>query len=251
MNHGWLDLRFAARTCAKRPGFTAVIVLTLALGIGATTAVFSIVEAVLLRPLPYRDPGRLAAIWITSTREKGLGKVFATHADFVEFRHNTRTLESVAAATWATHTSRILTGIGATRTVLTIPASASFFETLGVSAALGRTFRPDDAAHGCTLVLAHQFWKAILGGDPAIAGKSLTLDQQPCAVAGVMPEDFSFYPGQAQAWILLGPAFQADQQQMLVGIFARLKPGVTLSQARKRTARSLSRDSSGWQHARF
>jgi hypothetical protein len=93
-----LDLRFAARTFAKRPGFTVVAVLTLALGIGATTTVFSIVDAVLLRPLPYKDPSRLVAVWNTSTRETGLSKLFAAYGDFVEFRSHARTLESVAGA---------------------------------------------------------------------------------------------------------------------------------------------------------
>ena len=230
LQDAWLDLRFAARTFAKRPGFTAVAALTLALGIGATTAVFSIVEAVLLSPLPYKDPDRLAAVWITSVREKGLAKMFATHADYSEFRRSSRTLESVAVATWATRTSRVMTGAGPAREILVIPASASFFDTLGVSAALGRTFLPEDATHGCSIVLAHKFWTSTLGANPAIVGKNVTLDQQPCAVVGVMPANFGFYPGPTQAWILLGPAFQADIDHLLVGIFARLKPGVTLAQ---------------------
>jgi putative ABC transport system permease protein len=227
----WLDIRFAARTLAKRPGFTAVAAFTLALGIGATTAVFSIVDAVLLRPLPYKEAGRLAAVWITSTREKSLAKIFATHSDYIQFRRSARTFENVSAATWATHTGRTLTGLGPAREVLTIPATASFFETLGVSAAIGRTFRAEDEGRGCSIVVAYRFWTSTLGGDPSITGKTITLDQKPCTVLGVMAENFTFYPRQTEAWILLGPGFQPDQDRMLVGIFARLKPGVTLTQA--------------------
>src|SRR5439155_18056191 len=106
----------------------------------AATAVFSLIDAVLLRPLPYRDPARLVAIWITSTRERGLAKLFATQADYEEFRRHGLTLESVGSATWAKQTGRIWTGNGPAREVLTIPSSASFFDTLGVHAALGRTF---------------------------------------------------------------------------------------------------------------
>ena len=227
----FLDVRFAARTFAKRPGFTAVAAITLALGIGATTAVFSIVHAVLLRPLPYKDPDRLAAVWITSTREGSLAKIFATYRDYSEFRRNSRTLDSVSAATWAKVSGRVLTGFGPARDVLTIPASASFFETLGVTAALGRTFRAEDEGHGCSIVVSHKFWTTRLHADASIIGKSLTLDQTPCTVLGVMPERFSFYPSQTQAWILLGPDFQPSQDGMLVGIFVRLKPGATLAQA--------------------
>ncbi len=236
----WTDLRFAFRTFARRPGFTLVAALTLALGIGATTAVFSIVNAVLLQPLPYKEPGRLAVIWITSTREKGLAKLFAVYNDYAGFRRNARSLESVAAATWAVGTGRILTGYGAARNVLTVPASASFFDTLGVPAALGRTFRSEDENRGCSLVLAHGFWSSTFAADRSAIGRSVTLDQTPCTVLGVMPERFVFYPAATQAWILLGPGFQPDQGHMLVGIFARLKPGVTLAQAQTET-RSLFR----------
>jgi putative ABC transport system permease protein len=226
-----LDFRFAARAFAKRPGFAAIAAITLALGIGATTAVFSIVDAVLLRPLPYKDPGRLAAIWITSTREKGLAKLFATHADYAEFQRSSRTLESVGAATWARVASPVLTGYGPARQVFAIPATASFFRTLGVPAALGRTFLPEDETGGCSILLANSFWTSIGADRGIVGGRSLMLDQKPCTVVGVMPERFSFYPRQTQAWILLGPRFQPRQDQMLVGIFARLKPGVTRAQA--------------------
>jgi predicted permease len=219
------DLRFAIRTFAKRPGFALVAILTLALGIGAATAVFSIVNAVLLKPLPYRDPNRLVAIWITSTREKNLAKLFALYSDYQEFRAKSQTLQDVSVATWAVNTGRVLTGHGPARGILTIPASANFFETLGVQAAIGRTFSADDK--GCNIVLSNKFWSA----NPVAVGKTLILDQKPCTILGVMPENFSFYPTQTQAWALLGPDFQPDQNKMLVGIFARLKPNVTASQA--------------------
>jgi putative ABC transport system permease protein len=235
-----LDLGFAARTFAKRPGFTAVAVFTLALGIGATAGVFSILRAVLLQPLPYKDPGRLAAVWVTSTREKGLAKIFATYADYVEFRHRSQAFEGIGAATWATSLERVLTGYGPARQVLTIPATASFFETLGVPAALGRTFRREDEGRGCSILVAYNFWASVLAADTLAVGKSLTLDDKPCTILGVMPKGFGFYPQQSQAWILLGPGYQRDQDHMLVGIFARRKPGVTLGQA-ENELRSLFR----------
>lgn len=228
----YFDLQFAARTFLKRPAFTMVAAFTLALGIAGATTVFSIVDAVLLRPLPYKNPDRLAAVWITSTREPGLAKLFAIYADYLEFRRSARTLESVSAATWATRTGLVLTGVGAAREVLTIPATASFFDTLGVRASIGRTFTAEDEGQGCSIVVSHRFWTSVLGADSSISGKSLTLDQKPCTVLGVMPEGFGFYPTQTQAWVLLNPNSVPDQDHMLVGIFARLKPGVTLAQAR-------------------
>ena len=177
---GWIedlrqDIRFALRGYAKRPGFTSLAILTLALGIGAATAVFSIVDAVLLQPLPYRDPGRLAAIWLTSTRESALAKIFAVYGDYEEFRRSARSFVSLGAATWATGTGAVLTGYGPSRQVLTIPATASFFQTLGVPAALGRTFRTGDEGRGCSILLSHRFWTAILGANPTIIGQSLSL----------------------------------------------------------------------------
>src|SRR5215469_5162616 len=217
--NGWFsdfgfDVRFALRSFAKRPGFTAVAVVTLALGIGAATAVFSIVDAVLLRPLPYKDPGRLAAIWLTSTRESSLAKIFATYGNYLEFRRHSASLEAVGAATWATGTGRVLTGRGPARNVLTIPATVSFFQTLGVSASLGRTFRDEDERRGCSVLLANRFWASTLGADASIIGKSLTLDEKPCTVLGVMPPEFSFYPRQTESWVLLGPEFQPDPDHM-------------------------------------
>lgn len=243
------DLRFALRLLRKKPGFTMVAAITLALGIAATTAVFSIVEAVLLRPLPYHDPGRLVAIWDQGTREKGFPKVFDPYTDYEEWRRSARSFENISVLTWAWGPSRILTGRGPAKELLTIPASATFFDTLGVSAALGRTFTSDDERHGCTVVLSHAFWTTDLGADSSIVGHSLNLDQRACTVVGVMPPRFSFYPPETNLWVLLGPDFQPPREKMTVGIFARLKPGVTREQAQAEiVALSRAAHPSGFWH---
>ncbi len=223
------DLRFAARMLRKKLGFTAIVAVTLALGIGSATAVFSVVEAVLLRPLPYRDPGRLVVIWDHGLREKGLAKIFARYDDYKDWRRTSRSFQSLAAATWAYSPSRILTGRGEAKELLAIPVTDAFFEMLGVPAALGRTFTEEDDGDGCAIVLSHGFWEAALGGDPSIVGRGLTLDQRSCTVEGVMPATFSFYPPETEIWILLGKDYQPRPEG--VGIFARLKPGVTREQA--------------------
>lgn len=223
------DLRFSARLLRKKPGFSVIAAITLALGTGATTAVFSIVEAVLLRPLPYRDPGRLVVIWYQSVREKGLAKVFARYEDYQDWRRTARSFEDIAAATWAYSPSRILTGRGEAKEVLAIPVTGAFFETLGVRAALGRTFTQDDDRRGCAVVLSHAFWTTALGGDTTIVGQDLTLDRQSCTVIGVMPSTFAFYPPETHLWILLGKNYQLPRDA--VAIVARLKPGVTREQA--------------------
>jgi putative ABC transport system permease protein len=225
------DTRFAIRLLHLRPGFTAVAVLTLATGIGAATSVFSVVEAVLLRPLPYHDPDRLVAIWDTGTRDRNLSKIFGSYTDFVTFEGKAHSFAAVSAATWAKVQSRVLTGNGPARHVLAIPASAGFFKTLGVTAAIGRTFAPQDEGRGCAIVLAHRYWNEELGADPAIPGKHLILDQKSCAVLGVMPPEFRFYPPQTQMWVMLGPEFDPPREHLMVGIFARLKTGVTIAQA--------------------
>ncbi len=219
------DLRYAFRLLRKSPGFTAIAVLTLALGIGANTAVFSIVNAVMLRPLPYRDPSRLVVMWDRGLHEGGLSKIFAPSADFDELQRRARSFESLAAATWATR-APALTGRGPSQHVLSIPVSASLFDTLGVKAAMGRTFLPEDVNRGCSVVLANSFWTSTLGADPKIVGQSLALDKTSCAVIGVMPQGFAFYPSAAKLWRL-------DKAAMppLTGYFGRLKPGVTRAQA--------------------
>lgn len=229
------DFRFGARTLRRNPGFTIVAMLTLAIGIGATVAVFSILDAALLRPLPYKDPDRLVAIWGHGIRDTNLSKIFLDYEDFESFSAKGNKFESVAAATWAgPAANHVLSGrTGSARQIVGIPVSASFFPMLGVSPALGRTFTADDQRQGCSVVLAHRFWTRSFAADDGIVGQTITLDQKTCSVLGVMPAEFAFFPAKTDAWLLLEP----EVGKFGVGIFARLRPGVTPSQAQAEATR--------------
>jgi putative ABC transport system permease protein len=228
------DFRFALRTLRKNPGFGATAVLTLALGIGAATAVFSIVDAVLLRPLPYKDSDRLVAIWGHGKLDPNLPKVFLSYADFDEFRRKATAVEEVAAAAWGPMESHILSGAGTARQLTVIPVTASFFSLLGARADVGRTFSENDEAQGCSIVLANSLWRDAFAGDPAVVGKSISLDQSSCSVVGIMPAGFAFYPSRAQGWLLIRPDLP---RQAGVGVFARLAPRATLATAQSELQR--------------
>ena len=217
------DLRYALQLMRKSPGFTAVAALTLAVGIGATTAIFSIVNAALLRPLPYRDPSRLIMA-DRNVRQGGLAVFFPRYRDFEEYQRRATTFEFLETATWATGPTT-MTGRGAALGVMAFPVSLSFFDMLGVKAAMGRTFLPDDKNRGCSVVLAHPFWAGKLGGDAKIVGQSLALNGQSCTVLGAMPQRFAFYPPATEIWQLV------DTPPFVAGIFGRLKQGVTRRQA--------------------
>jgi predicted permease len=225
------DVRFGLRMLRNNRGFTIVAVLTLALGIGVNTAIFSIVDAVLLRPLPYKGADRLVAVWATEVGQPD-AKIFATYRDFQEFRANSSSFEELAALTWA-RAGEILSWNGTPHEVLAIPASAEFFSLLGISAGQGRTFGREDLQNGCTVVLAHSFWQSELGAPSDISGKTLTLNGRSCLVAGVMPAGFDFYPKETSLWTLITPdsAFAQRPLDSVVGIFGRLRPGVSLAGA--------------------
>jgi predicted permease len=232
------DIHFAVRTFARTSGSTATIILTLALGIGACASIFSIVDAVLLRPPPYRDPARLVVVWDREIHERGTSKLFTPYRDFTEFQHASKGFELFAGATWAT-SPMILTGRGPAKNVLAIPSTLGFFSLLGVSPALGRTFEESDLTRGCTVVLAHGFWQSVLGGEPNIVGQGLALDNQRCIVAGVMPAGFSFYPDATSMWRLETPTGEIarNPERRGIGTFARLKPGITIAVAQEELRR--------------
>src|SRR5262249_1175999 len=152
----WQDLRYGARMLAKNPGFTLVVTLTLSLGIGANTAMFSIINAVLLRPLPYKDADRLVAIFARPAVPGPITQVFAPYQGLKEWSLHSRSFEQLEGWSWAPPDSgKILLGRGAAQRVLSIPVTSGYFSLLGVQAAQGRTFEPQDLKTECAVVLSH------------------------------------------------------------------------------------------------
>jgi len=225
------DLRFAIRLLKKDPAFGALVVVTLALGIGASTAAFSAMSGMLWYPLPYPGGDRLVSVWQESVRSTGSGRSLVNYLDYETWQRSARSIESIAVATWGWEwTSPTLTGEGPARPLPTAAVSDRFFSMLDVAPLVGRTFVPSDLQEGCALVLSHRFWTNTLGARP-IVGERLVLNQRPCLVVGVMPATFSFYPRDVEAWTLITNTFEPSPRSLYVSVFARLKPDVTISQA--------------------
>jgi hypothetical protein len=196
MDRFWKDLQYAARTLLKKPGFTLVVLLTLALGIGANTAIFSVVSAVIFRPLPFREPERLVNIW-----EGGAGTVyrrgeesrfiFVRPGTFHDWREQSKSFQNMAAYSWR---AMLLTGGDKAEMLWANHVTEGFFETLGAPAELGRTFSADDYGPGAerAVILSHKLWRSRFGADAAIVGRAISLNDQTYIVVGVMPE--GFYP---------------------------------------------------------
>ena len=170
------DVSYAARAFTRTPGFTTVVILTLALGIGATTAMFSVVNAVLLHPLPFRNPDRLVVIWERFISNPNSPPVFDSYRDFENWKSGSQSFERLAPATWKAE-GQILTGAGPAREVFAMPVGVDFFSLLGVAPELGRTFQPDDLRAGCTVVLKHSFWIDTFGGQTGVLGRHIELNQ--------------------------------------------------------------------------
>ncbi|HET9401442.1 MAG TPA: ABC transporter permease [Candidatus Acidoferrales bacterium] len=226
------ELKIAMRALRKAPGFAAIAVTTLGLGVGANTAVFSAINAVLLRPLPYNNPDRLVAVWASQLNASGPSKLFDSYLDFETWRSNSKSFETLAAASWARAGETLILG-GAAQRVTAIQVSGNFFELLGAHAELGRTFAPEDMNSGCAVVMSHGSWETIFGSKPDIVGSSITLDAQSCSVVGVMPRDFEFYPKQTSLWTLVTASSPAAVNPInsITGVFGRLKSGVTSAAA--------------------
>jgi len=226
------DLRYGLRMLTKDPGFTAMAVLTLALGIGANTAMFSVANAVLLEPLPYKRAGRLVTLWWTNTAFGSSAPGSVCDPDYVQWRTQNQVFEDMAAFHGMTSN---LTGVGEPERLLGSAVSPNIFHLLGVSPLLGRTFLPEEerAEHGNVVLLSRQLWERRFGSDPALAGKSITLDGTSFAVVGVMPANFRF-PNESSFWEPL--VLSHDCSNAMDQVVARLKPGITLERARNDVA---------------
>ena len=247
------DFRQAIRALVRTPGFTLVAVLTLALGIGANTAIFSVVNAVLLRPLPFHEPGQLVVLNEIETRRAATDQVAADN--FRDWRAQSKTLERLAA--W-NHWGLSISGEGEPVEISTIRASHDFFNVLGVQPALGRGFLPDEEQPGRdhVVVLSHALWQQRFAGDRRIVGRSVTLDDEPYTIVGVMPEGFRF-PDNTSVGMWAPLAFKffelRTRNQRMFNVIARLAPQATLAQARAeldgiatRIAQQHPRTNTGW-----
>ena len=224
------DIRYSLRTLSKSPGFTAIVILTLGLGIGANTAIFSVVNTVLLAPIPYSQPNKLVMVW-TKNVSKGYTTFPVSGGDYAEWKSENSVFENMAAST---DTLYSLTGAGEPQVVIGYEFSADYFRMLGTRPQLGRTFLDEEDRSGGAdvVVLGDAIWRRTFGADPNIVGKSITLTGKPFTVVGVMPPNFR-YPSMVELWTPLGlkPSFLADYDQTALRVLARLKPGVTLNQA--------------------
>jgi predicted permease len=228
------DIRYGLRMLAKNPGFTAVAVLTLALGIGANTAIFSVVNAVLLRALPYRDAQQLVTIW--ETEPSGPGGLFpATGPDFKDWVTQNNVFEGLAAAT---PDGASLTGVSEPLQLRGWQVSPEIFPLLGVQPLIGRTFSPDETGYDRVVVLSYGLWRRAFGGDRGIVGGKVTLDGETYDVIGIMPSTFKFpriWVDQAEYWCPINfeePAWKKERGNHWFWVLGRMKPGVTLEQAR-------------------
>jgi putative ABC transport system permease protein len=226
----WQDLRYGVRTLLKNPGFTAVAVIALALGIGANSAIFSVVNAVLLQPLPYRDPDRLVMVWEDNTKG-GYPRNTPAAANFLDWREQSRVFEGMAAIA---NQSFALTGAGEPERIDGRRVSASLFPLLGVEPLLGRAFLPeeDQPGAGRAVILSHGLWQRRFGSDPNITGKALTLNGESHTVVGVMPAHFQFPAREDELWVPIAFTNEqaANRGTHYLQVVARLKPGVTVEQ---------------------
>jgi putative ABC transport system permease protein len=257
----WQDVRYGLRMLAKSPGFSALVILTLALGIGANTAIFSVVNAVLLRPLPFEEPDRLVQIWHTPPQASfpGIATFSVSPANFLDWRARSQAFEGMSAYGFGQYT---LTGTGHPEAVRMVAVTSGFFSILRAQPLLGRAFLAEEDSPGREheVVLSYNLWRSRFGADRNIVGKNIALNEQAFTVIGVMGPNFEFPistdPNYSpQMW---KPLAWTDQERAIrdnhnYAVVARLKDGVTLQQARaeldsvsNQLAQQYPGDDKGW-----
>jgi len=226
------DLRYAFRMLLKFPAFTAIVIVTLALGIGANTALFSVVNGVLLNPLPYPHSTQLVALY---EKNAGMDRAPISYLNFLDWQRATQTFSSLAIYR---HEDYNLTGRGQPERVNGLMVSAGFFPTLGIHPALGRDFRSEDDRIGAApvVMLSDGFWHGHFGASPSVVGSSIDLNGADYTVTGILPPEFTFYGIQRDIYTPIGqwndPSFLDRRVDVSSHAVGRLKPGVTLAQAR-------------------
>jgi len=230
------DIRYGLRSLLKRPGFTAIALIALALGIGANTTIFSLVNAVILQPLPYKDPDRL--VWVYGNIRNGGNRASVSPLDFLDYRSQNKTFEQFAASI-SINLSMNLTGSGEPERLTASSITGNYFDTFGVRPALGRGFSLENEKTGQdqVTVLSHALWQTRFGGDPNIVNKTIILDGKPYQVLGVMPAE-AVLPQPADLWVPLNFESNLDmkrRQAHFLRPMGRLKEGVTFAQARADT----------------
>ena len=249
------DLRYALRGFRRNPGFALAALTVLALGIGANAAIFTVVDAVLLKPLPYREPDRLVMVWHTPPPAQfpGMTRFAVSAANYLDWERQQHVFERMSLMGFRLY---MLTGRGKPEQLQAQAVSAGFFETLGLDPLSGRWLHPEEDQPGRNrvVVLSYRLWQNRFGGDPAIVGRSIQLDGQPHVVVGIMGRDFTF-PDWAQLWTPLGldekaRAVRGEHSLMTI---ARLKPGVEVAQAQaemtaisRRLEQQYPEDNKGW-----
>src|ERR1051325_7302083 len=261
MNSLIQDIRFGSRMLLKAPGFTAVAVIVLALGLGANTAIFSVVNAVLLRPLPYPQPDRLVQIWHTPPQSSfpGITRFSVSPANYLDWANQSRSFEQMAIYGFM---SLNLTGKGEPESILATRVSSNFFSVLKTQPMAGRVFssEEDSDGHGKVVVISHSFWQSHFGADPNVVGQTISLNSESYTIVGIMPAKFAFPTSsdpkfQTQMWT---PIAWTDKDRAVRGnhnylVIGRLKLNADLQQAKaemntisSRLEQQYPADDKGW-----
>jgi putative ABC transport system permease protein len=221
------DVRYAARNLFRRPGFTIIAVITLALGIGANTAIFSAINALLLKPLPFPELDRVVAVW-DKLPSRGLQRNEVTVANYLDWQSQTQSFEQLALYRWW---SANLTGIDPPERIQGFLVTANFLDTTGMKPIMGRNFLPEEnqPGKGAVAVITHSLWQRRFGGDPNILNKTITINSITRTVVGVMPERFNFPKGaEVYAPLPMTPELMKSRGDHSYYVLGRLKPGASI-----------------------